>query len=195
MKHEKSYHPRQQQQQQEKKSYVFFLFSTTIRNDVTTRQPKLLQLLLLLLRVTVSVRGILTMVGICPGRTDWAAGPMPICSMSAFLSARWLRPLISSWSLRCCGGWKYLHGGFSRLHRPCEHKQKQTQKKRRIKYRNCTRRRPLNQPTNANLIPWGKVRANNNEQRAVIISHWRGKEDEKEARKEEEREWHHRHTQ
>ena len=137
-----------------RKSHMFFfLFSTTIRNDVTTRQPKLLQLLLLLLRVTVSVRGILTMVGICPGRTDWAAGPMPICSMSAFLSARWLRPLISSWSLRCCGGWKYLHGGFSRLHRPCEHKQKQTQKKRRIKYRNCTRRRPLNQPTNANLIP------------------------------------------
>ena len=42
----------------------------------------------------------------------------PICCISAFLSARWLRPLISSWSLRCWGGWKYLHGGFSRLHRP-----------------------------------------------------------------------------
>ena len=26
---------------------------------------------------------------------------------------------MSSCSLRCCGGWKYLHGGFSRLHRPC----------------------------------------------------------------------------
>ena len=22
-------------------------------------------------------------------------------------------------TLRCCGGWKYLQAGFSRLHRPC----------------------------------------------------------------------------
>ena len=63
----------------------------------------------------------LTIVGICPGITD-CPGPMPICSIRAFFRAKWLRPLINSWSLRCCGGWKYLHGGFSLLHRPCNHR-------------------------------------------------------------------------
>lgn len=52
----------------------------------------------------------------------WPLGAMPICCMSAFFSARWFRPLIRSWSFRCCGGWKYLHGGFSRLQRPWKQK-------------------------------------------------------------------------
>lgn len=35
----------------------------------------------------------------------------------AFLRARWFRPLISSCSLRCAGGWKYLQ--VSRWHLSC----------------------------------------------------------------------------
>lgn len=37
----------------------------------------------------------------------------------AFFSAKWFLPLMTNWSFKCLGGWKYLHGGFSRLHRPC----------------------------------------------------------------------------
>ena len=53
--------------------------------------------------------------GICPGMICCC-----ICWARAFLRARWFRPLISNWSFRCCGGWKYLQAGFSRLHRPCK---------------------------------------------------------------------------
>lgn len=60
----------------------------------------------------------LTTAGTWPGSTG-CPGEIPICCMMAFFRARWFRPFISSWSLRCCGGWKYLHGGFSRLQRPC----------------------------------------------------------------------------
>lgn len=49
----------------------------------------------------------------------WPFGAIPICCIKAFFNAKWLRPFINNWSFRCCGGWKYLHGGFSRLHRPC----------------------------------------------------------------------------
>jgi len=62
----------------------------------------------------------LTTAGTCPGIKGWPGGVNPICCIRAFFKARWFRPLISNWSFRCCGGWKYLHGGFSRLHRPCE---------------------------------------------------------------------------
>lgn len=58
-----------------------------------------------------------TTAGTWPGTSGWA-GVRPICCISAFFRAKWLRPFIKSWSFRCCGGWKYLHGGFSRLHRP-----------------------------------------------------------------------------
>lgn len=60
---------------------------------------------------------LLTTVGTCPGMTGWP-GPIPICCISAFFKAKWFLPFINSWSFRCCGGWKYLHGGFSRLQRP-----------------------------------------------------------------------------
>lgn len=56
-------------------------------------------------------------MGTWPGTRGWP-GVRPICCIRAFFKARWLRPFMSSWSLRCCGGWKYLQGGFSLLHRP-----------------------------------------------------------------------------
>lgn len=62
--------------------------------------------------LTIGCSGLGRMVGAGVG------GAIPICCISAFFRARWLRPLMRSWSLRCCGGWKYLQGGFSLLHRP-----------------------------------------------------------------------------
>ena len=41
-----------------------------------------------------------------------------VCIRACF-RAKWFLPLISNWSFRCWGGWKYLQGGFSRLQRPC----------------------------------------------------------------------------
>jgi len=58
-----------------------------------------------------------TAAGTWPGTIGWP-GVNPICCMSAFFNAKWFRPFMSNWSFKCWGGWKYLHGGFSRLHRP-----------------------------------------------------------------------------
>ena len=60
----------------------------------------------------------LTTAGTWPGIRGCPGGVSPICCIRAFFKARWFRPLISNWSFRCWGGWKYLQGGFSRLHRP-----------------------------------------------------------------------------
>lgn len=63
----------------------------------------------------------LTTAGTCPGITG-CPGAIPICCIKAFFKARWLRPFINNWSFKCCGGWKYLQGGLSRLQRPCNRK-------------------------------------------------------------------------
>lgn len=59
-------------------------------------------------------RPLTTAVGNWPVRRGWRG----ICCKRAFFKARWLRPFMSSWSFKCWGGWKYLQGGFSRLHLP-----------------------------------------------------------------------------
>lgn len=59
-------------------------------------------------------RPLTTAVGNWPVRSGWRG----ICCKRAFFKARWLRPFMSSWSFKCWGGWKYLQGGFSRLHLP-----------------------------------------------------------------------------
>lgn len=38
--------------------------------------------------------------------------------MSKFFKAKLFLPLINNWSFKCCGGCKYLHFGFSLVHRP-----------------------------------------------------------------------------
>ena len=61
----------------------------------------------------------------CASWLTWRVGaragdPAPWVSWEQmrFLKARLFFPLITSWSFRCCGGWRYLHLGFSRVHRP-----------------------------------------------------------------------------
>lgn len=59
----------------------------------------------------------LTSVWTCPGMTYCPPGVIPICCIIEFFKARWFRPFISNCSFKCCGGWKYLQGGFPRLQR------------------------------------------------------------------------------
>jgi len=53
-------------------------------------------------------------IGYTPG-TAWAS----ICICRCFMM-RLFRPFCNSCSLRCCGGWRYLHGGSRRWHLPCK---------------------------------------------------------------------------